>query len=88
MSYTQNLDTYIELATQIASLIQQLQVFQTLQANVLFKLNTIPYPKFVEETQDPISWLDKIENTFKANLVQEAHKISIIAAKLKRPAEN
>ncbi|RIB09375.1 hypothetical protein C2G38_2209107 [Gigaspora rosea] len=86
MSYNQNPDPYIELATQIASLVQQLQVPQTLQVNISLELNTIPYPEFVEETQDPILWLDEIENAFEANLVQEACKIPIIAAKLKGPA--
>ncbi|CAG8522188.1 3243_t:CDS:2 [Gigaspora rosea] len=38
MSYNQNPDPYIELATQIASLVQQLQVPQTLQANWFQKL--------------------------------------------------
>ncbi|RIB21517.1 hypothetical protein C2G38_2176385 [Gigaspora rosea] len=86
MSHNKNPDPYSELATQIASLVQQLQVSQTLHVDVLFELNIIPYPEFVGEAQDPISWLDDIENAFEANLVQEARKIHIIFAKLKGPA--
>lgn len=85
MPYIQNQDPYLEFATQIASLVQQLQVSQTLQVNVHSELNNVLYPEFVGGDQDPISWLDDIENAFEANLVQEARKIPIISAKLKGP---